>query len=544
MVALALSAGACHGVISSGADLEPSSSNQQRPENPTVPVEGTFAPGLLHRLTRAQYQSSVSDLLGPSVVPSIELSPDPVADGLTAIGAATLALSGTDVEKYDKSASDLARQAFADPTRRRALTKCQPSGPSDASCARTFIERFGRLAFRRPLTADEVTTYVTLATRVGIDSGDPWLGLELSLSAMLQSPHFLYRVELGEPGRSGASPLNAYELATRLSYLLLGTTPSSELLSLADSGALLNTSTLAQQATQMLNQPQSRKALSDFFVEMIGLRELTSLKKNTMVFPEFNPGLSQAMEQEVRQLFQRFGFEKSGSLLELYDTKDTFVNTELASLYALPRLAGQGAQWVTHSTESPRAGLLTTAGFLAQHAFADRTSATERGKAVRQSLLCQTVPAPPMDVPTVLPPSTPDRPLTARERLANHSTDPSCKACHSLMDPVGLGLEHFDGIGRYRDTDQGRPLDVTGELDGVAYQDAVGLAQALRRHPSVGRCFVQQLYRHSTGHREEPGEVPGIDALAEVFKSEGERLPNFVVRFVTGEPFRTVGPAP
>jgi hypothetical protein len=467
-----------------------------------------------------------------------------VADGLTAIGAATLALSGTDVEKYDKSASDLARQAFADPTRRRALTKCQPSGPSDASCARTFIERFGRLAFRRPLTADEVTTYVTLATRVGIDSGDPWLGLELSLSAMLQSPHFLYRVELGEPGRSGASPLNAYELATRLSYLLLGTTPSSELLSLADSGALLNTSTLAQQATQMLNQPQSRKALSDFFVEMIGLRELTSLKKNTMVFPEFNPGLSQAMEQEVRQLFQRFGFEKSGSLLELYDTKDTFVNTELASLYALPRLAGQGAQWVTHSTESPRAGLLTTAGFLAQHAFADRTSATERGKAVRQSLLCQTVPAPPMDVPTVLPPSTPDRPLTARERLANHSTDPSCKACHSLMDPVGLGLEHFDGIGRYRDTDQGRPLDVTGELDGVAYQDAVGLAQALRRHPSVGRCFVQQLYRHSTGHREEPGEVPGIDALAEVFKSEGERLPNFVVRFVTGEPFRTVGPAP
>jgi hypothetical protein len=246
------------------------------------------------------------------------------------------------------------------------------------------------------------------------------------------------------------------------------------------------------------------------------------------------------MYSELRLLFQRFAFQRPGSLLDLYDTKDAFVNADLANIYGLPAPGSADLQPATHPSASPRAGLITTAGFLARHAFSDRTSATERGKAIRQSILCQTVPPPPDNVVPVLPPTPAGHPQTARERLAGHAASASCAACHRMMDPIGLGLEHFDGVGHYRDTDQGLAIDTTGDLDGTSFTDAVGLAAAVRHHPDAGRCVVKQLYRHATGHREDPGEESHVADLAASFATGGERLAPFLVTFVTGDAFRYV----
>jgi hypothetical protein len=230
--------------------------------------------------------------------------------------------------------------------------------------------------------------------------------------------------------------------------------------------------------------------------------------------------------------------------LAQYDTRVTFVNDELASLYGLP-LAGTGPsdfRRVELGAGSPRAGLLGTGALLAAYALPQRSSPTARGKFVAQTLLCRTVPSPPPGVDTTLGTPMADPNATLRERLALHRANAACAACHSLMDPIGLGLEQFDGIGAYRETEHGKPIDASGELDGVPFANAAELGQVLRNNPDAGKCFVQKLYTHAQGRTPLEVDAPVIAVLAQRFASADNHAAELLLELSTSEAFRFVEP--
>ena len=249
------------------------------------------------------------------------------------------------------------------------------------------------------------------------------------------------------------------------------------------------------------------------------------------------------MFQEVDALVASLVFDmKDADLLSLYDTRRTFVTAELAQLYGLPAgAAGAGDQPSPVTLpDGARGGFVTTGAFLALNARSSMTSPTLRGQFIRERLLCQTVPAPPDNVDTTLPPPPPGKVETMRERLTRHMADPGCAACHQLMDPAGLALEGFDGLGRARETDGGRPLDLTGALDGQSFDGAQGLARLLRTHPAAAPCLIQQLVQQLTGTHDHKAAAALAGAFAPTWNQSGGRLTTFLAAFAASVPFRTV----
>lgn len=491
----------------------------------------------LRRLTVQQIHNSVRDLLGAEVVPRVALEPDSVVNGSTALAAASLSLSDGALAAFDKFARDVAQQVFANPAARERLLGCAPA--NNARCLESFVKAFGRKAFRRPLADAEVVAYGGLATKVVGETQDAWLAAEIVTAALLESPHFLYRVELGTPAAQGKRTLDAYELASRLSFWLWDTTPDDELLDAAAAGQLPKT--LEAQVERMLRDSRARRTASATFLESMRLDGLERLDKNATVFPRMSSTLGRAMKDEVERLFEAAAFDDGGNVLDLFDAPQGFVNQELAGLYGLSAPPAGSFKRVAYPTGT-RAGLIGTAGFLAQFAFVNRTSATSRGKAIREHILCTKVPQPPGDVDTTFPEPPSDKPRTMRERLKAHATNASCAGCHSSMDPIGLGLEAFDGIGVLRQNDRGLPLDTTGELDGVPFQDAVTLAKAIRKHPELSRCFVRRLARHVAGR--ELSDDADLQTLVTSFDRAGGSYVGLVKAIVASPVFLTRASAP
>lgn len=500
--------------------------------NAGQPEAASTSGSSLRRLTVGQIHNSVSDLLGPEVVPRVALEPDSVVNGSTALAAASLSVSDGAISAFDKFARDAAQQAFATPAVRERLLGCAPE--NNAACLESFVKSFGRKAFRRPLTDAEVVAYVGLASNIVGETKDAWLAAEIVTTAFLESPDFLYRVELGKPAGQGPRVLGAYELASRLSFWLWDTTPDEQLLDAAEAGQLPKT--LEAEAERMLRDPRARRTATATFLESMRLDGLERLDKNTTIFPRMSSTLGRAMKDEVERMFEAAAFDDGGSVLDLFDTPQAFVNQELAELYVVPAPPAGTFKRVAFP-QGKRAGLIGTAGFLAQFAFVNRTSVTSRGKAIREHMLCTKVPQPPGDVDTTFPEPPSDKPRTMRERLKAHATNASCAACHKVMDPIGLGLEAFDGIGVLRQDDRGLPLDTTGELDGVPFQDGVTLAKAIRKHPELSRCFVRRLARHVAGR--EPADDADLQSLVASFDRAGGSYVSLVKAIVASPVFLT-----
>jgi hypothetical protein len=488
-------------------------------------------------LTTVQYQNSLRELFGDAITIPSNLEPDAALSGLKAIGAATLALSARATELFESAARDVANQIFSDATKRQTLLGCDPS---QQSCLETFVADFGRRAWRRPLAADEVTKYVSLAQSGQTASGDPWQGPSLVVSALLQSPNFLYRVEIGTV--DAAQPtrrwLDSYEVASRLSYLLWGSTPDTTLLDVAQGGTLTDPAAIATQAQRLLGDARAQTAIETFFSEYLGLAGLQAAQKLPEAFPAFTPSLRTAMEQETLLTLRTLAFDENADFRSLLTSHTTFVNAELAELYGMPGANGETMSRTTLAADSPRVGLLGHASLLTLHSHASTSSPTLRGKFVREILLCQSIPAPPPNVDTTLPDTA--GAVTMREKLAIHA-EGSCAACHTLMDPIGLALENFDGIGTYRETDNGAAIDASGTLDGVAFNDAAGLAQALSQHARFPECVARTLYRYSMGHVEELGEEPAITSLVTSFSGSGYKLKDLMLATAQLPGFRYVG---
>ncbi len=495
----------------------------------------------LRRLTRAQYGASVQDLLGTQVELPSALEPDLVIDLYSSIGATQSVLSELGAEQLEKAARDLAEQVVSDPAWRSTLVGCDPTV---AGCVGQFVGAFGRRAFRRTLSADEQTRYETLAAELQGLHGDAWEGIEGVLTAVLASPHFLYVVELGEPDPEdeGRLRFTSVEMASRLSLALWSAGPDEELLDVAEAGELVEPAAIVVQVERMLADPRARRGLGRFFAEWLGLDVLDGLTKDAEVFPQADAALFASMRGQVERMVEDAVFE-GGSLLDLINGRRTFVDARLAALYGVSGAAtvdAEGFGEITLPEAGGRRGILGTGAFLAMQSRRTRTSPTLRGVWVQARLRCNELPPPPPDVETDLPDGNEPGEKTLREILEEHRANPTCAGCHAQVDPIGLALENFDGLGAFRTTDHGAPIDAAVDLEGVAIDGLGELSQHIADDPALSSCLVKQLYRFTTGHHEEGEEMPAILALAEDLVESEFNLPTFLPQLLASPQFRTL----
>lgn len=502
-----------------------------------TPVALALPPSVgLRRLTREEFGNSLRDLLG--VTAAFELEPDTRLDGFEKVGAARVAVSPVGTERYHRAVYQALDSLWADSAKLALVVNCDPV--SDASCASNVISRFGRRAWRRALSAEEVARYVGIATSTGDLLKDPQAGLENALAGLLQSPHFLYRVELGEADPTNPTRLrySGVELATRLSFFLTNSTPDEELTSAAERGELDSAGGIGQHAQRLLATLQGHESIRGFARELFNLPAVDTVPKDSALYPELTPTLRASLREQVERLWETAAFSANHQLLEVLTTRDTVVDDELASLYGLPKPGQSAMAPVTLPDSGQRSGLLGTGAFLAVRAKSNETTPTLRGRFVREVLMCQTVPAPPPNVNTTLPVPPAGAALTRRQQLEAHRASPTCAGCHALMDPIGLALENFDAVGRFRDLDRGLPIDTTGDLDGAPFNGPRQLNQLLRDSPSVRSCLIRNLYRYVLGQSEASGGEAWIDELAKKYDDSGQNFREFAVAFVNSDAFR------
>ncbi len=507
------------------------------------PASVTFTPvePVLRRLTRAQYVNTIHDLFGDDVLISRPTEPDVPLEGSISVAAATTSLSPRGVEQYEALAYDLAEQLIRNDARRARVVPCTPTATTDAACAERFIRDAGRRLWRRPLTDAEANALVTLAGNAATTLTDFHRGLEYALSVMLQSPHFLFRVELAEPAAAGETPrFSPYSLASRLAFFLWNGPADDALLAAAADGRLATEDGLRTEVERMIASPKLNRGLRAFVSEWLGLQRLDEVSKDPTIFPSFGADVPGAAREETLSLAEHIALTRDTDFRDILVTRETFLNRRLAAIYnvrAPSEVRPDGFGLATLPEDSPRRGLLGHLSVLALAAHPVSTSPTLRGKFVREALLCNEIPMPPVNVNTALPEPSPSL-RTMRERLQRHQADPSCASCHLLLDPIGLALEHFDGMGRYRRTDQGAALDPSGSLDGVTYRDALGLGQTLRDSAAFPRCVTTRLYRFAYGHHETEGEEAEIGRLTQDFAYGGYRLRRLMSSIATSVAFR------
>jgi hypothetical protein len=288
-------------------------------------------------------------------------------------------------------------------------------------------------------------------------------------------------------------------------------------------------------------------ALSGFFAELLHLDMVDHMVKDPEIYPGATPELFDAMRGEAERVIDRIVLQDDADLRDLFDTRQTFVTAELAALYGLPSpdpalVDAEGFAPATIPEGWERIGIFGTAVFLAGNANRSSTSPTRRGFFLQQRFRCFTLPPPPEGVDTELPPEAGEH-QTMRDRLAEHRNNPQCAGCHDHVDPIGLSLERFDGLGRHRDDDDGLELDVNGQLEGQAFEGLPGLAATLRDDPATMSCLARHAYRFATGHPDSAAEAETLDALADEFAASGNRFRALVRELVLTEGFRYLGTA-
>jgi Protein of unknown function (DUF1592)/Protein of unknown function (DUF1588)/Protein of unknown function (DUF1595) len=506
--------------------------------DPPNPEDAVPPPGGLRRLLGPQYVASVGYLLGPDVVAAALAPEDPTLGTFDAFATLSSVPSVTDVEIYEDSAGDIANAALVYPQRLEQLVTCVGIGPFDDTCYEDLATKFGRLAWRRPLTPEQVERLVAVAS-----SARDWdedhrfsAGVEYMLTAILQSPYFLYLVEVGTPGEEHRE-LDAYELATRMSFFLLGRTPSQDLLERAEDGELDSDEGVRALAWELLEEPEARATVTRFFGELLTVRKLASKGKDPVLFPMFSSQLAASMLEETERLVDDVVFEEDTSILRLFDAPYTFVDGRLAQLYGMSAVAP--GQWKQVELPPERAGVLSLSGWLTSNSHNRVNSPTRRGLYVMEQLLCTDVPLPPPDVNAQ--PITPAGGQTLRESLLQHMNDPACSACHAVMDPIGFGFERFNPVGVLQELDNGQPIDATGTLPGVGdFDGAAELAGLLVDDPRLGRCLVDRAYAGNLGFVPEAAMAPALDAVGLAFEAGDHNMKLLLVELTATPIFRLV----
>lgn len=504
-------------------------------------------PATLRLLTESQYRNVISDVFGSQVVVAGRFDPVVRTEGLLAVGAGSATVTASGIEHYSTLARSIAAQVVA-PANRELLIPCAPEQASaaDDRCAALFLGRVGRYLFRRPLSAEELTSHVNMAHLAAATRQDFYAGLAYGLQGMLESPDFLFVSDRTEPdpANPGHARLDAFSRATRLSFFLWNTSPDAALLASAENGELSTRAGLERQVDRMMASPRFKGGVRAFFTDMLGLDDFATLEKDTIIFPAFSlAAANDAREQVLRTLIDEL-VTRNGDYRDIFTSPRTFMTSSLGLLYRVPVSLPGGWSPYEFAANDPRAGIQTSLSFVALHSHPGKSSPTLRGKAIRELLLCQKIPDPPSTVnfDQFNDPHSPNK--TARDRLRAHAVDPACAGCHKLMDPIGLALEHFDGAGQLRATENGEPIDTSGELNGVRFADAKGLGQALRRDPAATSCVVRRAFSYAAARGIERGERDWIAYLEQRFAADGYRLQDLIRRIATSDALYTVASPP
>lgn len=520
---------------SGGGNADDSEDPPDPSPTPEVPVDAS-ASTRAARLTHLQYDNAVSDLLYLTVRPSVEFPPDPVFGGYDN-NINQLRVADRLGRDYRRSAEALAQAAVTTPDAYAQLVACEPSQPS---CLAEVIATLGLRAYRRPLTPSEQDLYTELFEKAPslVASGDAFRdGVQLLIEAMLQSPKFLYRLELSGAGGDTPTPLSDHELAQRLSFTLWNTTPDDSLLESAASGALTSGS-LPEVVARMVDDPRARGPVSDFHFQWLKLNRYADLQRDAEAYPLFSPTLP--LQEEVLRFVEHIGFEEEKGYLSLMTAPKTFVNRDSAALYGVEGDFGEELELVDLDPQV-RGGLLTQIGFLAANAYPSETSPIHRGVFINRTLLCKIIPDPPSNLD--IGEEAIDNPKTTREAVEQQTSPSACSGCHALINPAGFAFESFDAVGQVRALDRGQAVDTTGALpiDGemVSFTDAKTLIEAIARSEEGRLCFARNLLRYAYGRTETPTDDALIQELAEQMSSDDFSIKNALSELAQAAAFTT-----
>lgn len=516
---------------------------------------GPINPGrvVAHRLNKVEYDNTIRDLIGADLKLSSQFGfpDDNYIEGFDN-NADSLTASPLLLEKYQLAAeaavAKIMDASAANAALRARFITCDPSAMPASECATQVLTAFATRAFRRPVAPEEIAPYTgLLATAQSVGDGFEQ-AISAALQAMLLSPKFLFRVERN-PGAGNVAQLGEYEIASRLSYFIWSTMPDDELFDKAGAGTLHAQDEIERQVTRMLHDPKAATFVDNMAGEWLGSREL-AVKEITLADANFDDALRDAMGREA-SLFLGEMLSGDHALSELLGAKFGFVNQRLATHYGYPNTAGLGADFQVQpvSDGMRQAGVLTQANYLTVTSQRDRTSPTRRGKWVSENLLCVIIPPPPPKIPMLVP-NDQAMPTSTRERLEAHRRKGStCNGCHQYMDPLGLAFEHYDAVGRWRDTDLGAAIDVTGQIPttDISFDGAIDLATKLQNDERFSDCIVRKFFTYALGRglRLTPQAGDAIDDVAGVadvkarLQAGGDRL-SLLVQLIAQSPLMTM----
>ncbi|MFT3835407.1 MAG: DUF1592 domain-containing protein [Myxococcaceae bacterium] len=509
------------------------------PEDPGPPAVAAPLP----RLTSAQYNNTLADLFAPIAVAPQQLPGEVVIesfDNNTTVQTPSAAL----ITAYQQSAQSVAEAVMTAPS---AVLGCTPANrAAEDACATQFIATFLPKAFRRPVDTDERDAYGGFYTQLRSDGTTDFpTAMTLVIEAVLQSPDFLYRVELGAPitGQPDRVQLTPYEIANRLSYLVWNTMPDDALLAAAASGDLNTAEGLATQAQRLLADPRAQGAVGRFHRQWLKLDKLQGQTKDPVLFPNFDASTVTHLQQSA-QLYVDHQFFSGGTLASLLTDDHAYVDDTLADIYGVSS-PGPSLQLV-QVDGTQRSGILTHPALLAAFAHPSSDSPVLRGVFVLDNVMCSGLPPPPAGVNTSLPAQSDGGVMTTRQEFATQHEQGGCASCHHTIDGIGFGFESYDAIGKWRTQDQGLQVDSTGwftakyddQLSGD-FDGAVQLGQKLAKSPTVQRCFAQNWLRYALGVGHTGVDKQMLAPIVTAANAQNDSLEAFVIAVIQSDAFNT-----
>jgi len=485
----------------------------------------------LRRLSAREYNNVVRDLLADATQPANQFGQEVYTNGFDN-GSDSLTVQGTDVIAFQAAAESLAATAVANNLAALVVGCNSVSDPAQA-CVSAFLGNFATKAYRRPLTATEQQRLQTVYA-AGSATGGFKGGIQLMLEAVLQSPGFLYREELGAPDPSlpkGVLRLTDYEVASEVSFLFTGSMPDAPLFAAAQNGTLKTVDDIQREATRLMASPEAKPAFRSFLHQWMATDQVSTVNKDSSIYPSFTPALAASMAKELDQYFDQILWSGTGSLHEFLTSPQSFLDSSLAATIYNVKAPGSGSQ-PTMLDGQTRQGILTRAGFLAAHSDVDSSGPVPRGVFVLNSMLC----GPPLSPPPNVPPAPPVADAiaahqTTRQRFDAHLNQPFCKGCHVVIDGAGFGFEEFDGVGVHRTTENGSPVDTSGNLQGSdvdgPFVGVSQLAQKLAGSKQMLGCYIKQTYRYAMGQEESPGSQAVLAAMQSALTADSHMTDAF-----------------
>jgi hypothetical protein len=500
-------------------------------------MESALPPVRVWRLTATQYRNAVRELLVLESAPEMDLEIEPLVDGYTN-NAAALSVTTRFADQLRTSAELLAirgRERFSE------LSLCAPEAMADEGCVAEFIHEFGKRAFRRPLSQEEVEAYLQVY-RAGVQDDDAESGVRLIVQTMLQSPYLLYRTELGEETAPGAAEvrLTSYELASALAFTLWNAPPDLALLDAAESGALQQEAGLESEARRLLADPKARRAIRQFTTEWLGVRDPNIQSRDSALYPLFEAAKAQLLE-EFELLAEEAFFGDNATLGAAFYNPESFLTAPLAAYYGVEGIGSDTEFTRADVSAASRVGLLTSGALLSSWSGQTSTRPMTRGRFLIERVLCQFIPDPPpsLEIPPV---REDDSTLTTRERFAQHAEISGCATCHAPLDAVAFALENFDASGVYRATENGKPIDASGTLSGTLdvdgpFQNMQELSQALASSQHAASCLTQQYLRYASGLGRASDDQCVVQALLDASQGTAATPSDLLVNVVKSKHF-------